>query len=112
MKAGDRPEKVIVTILTDGHENASREFSLTTIREMIARYTNDLKWDFIYLAATQDAFGEADKIGISANNTMQFAANANGMNICCNSISHAIDMKRKYNDIRAWKERHGVDPDV
>ena len=72
--ADNRPEKVIVAILTDGHENASREFSLPVIRQMISHYSTDLKWDFIYLAATQDAFSEAGKMGISADNTMQFAA--------------------------------------
>lgn len=33
--AEDRPEKIIVAILTDGHENASREFSLPVIRKSV-----------------------------------------------------------------------------
>ena len=106
----DRPEKIIVAILTDGQENASREFTLPVIREMISHYTTDLKWDFIYLAATQDAFGEAGKMGIPADNTMQVSANEAGIIDSYHCISTAIDMKRKYNDIKAWKERHGSDP--
>ena len=109
--ANDRPEKIIVAILTDGHENASREFTLPVIREMISHYTTDLKWDFIYLAATQDAFSEAGQIGISPNNTLQFAANKTGIHDSYRSISMAIDMKRKYNDIKAWKGRNKSDPD-
>ena len=107
----DRPEKIIV-ILTDGHENASREFTLPVIREMISHYTTDLKWDFIYLAATQDAFGEAGKMGISADNTLQFTANIAGIHDSYNSISTAMAMKRKYNDIKAWKEPKKRDPDT
>lgn len=109
--ANDRTEKVIVAILTDGHENASREFSRSVIRDMISHYTTDLKWDFIYLAATQDAFSEAGQLGISADNTMQFVADAHGIHNCCSSISQAMEMKRKYNDIKSWKERNKRDSD-
>jgi hypothetical protein len=108
--ANGRPDKVIVAILTDGQENASREFSLKVIREMITHYTTDLKWDFIYLAATQDAFSEAGQLGISANNTLQFAANKAGIHDSYNSISAAMAMKRKFNDIKDWKERQSKDP--
>jgi hypothetical protein len=107
----DRPEKIIVAILTDGHENASREFSLPVIREMISHYSTDLKWDFIYLAATQDAFGEAGKMGIPADNTMQVSASKAGIQDSYQSISMAMEMKRKYNDIKSWKERTKRDPD-
>jgi hypothetical protein len=104
--ADDRPEKVIVVILTDGYENASQEFSLPTVREMITRYTNELKWDFIYLAANQDAFGESAKMGITAGNTMHFNASSDGCSRVYDNISSAIELKRKYNDIRAWKDQH------
>jgi len=109
--ADDRPEKIIVAILTDGQENASREFTLPVIREMISHYTTDLKWDFIYLAATQDAFGEAGRMGIPADNTMQVSASKAGIQDSYQSISMAMEMKRKYNDIKSWKERTKRDPD-
>jgi hypothetical protein len=108
--ADDRPEKVIVAILTDGHENASREFSLPVVREMISHYSTDLKWDFIYLAASQDVFSEAGQMGISADNTIQFSADKAGIHESYNNISKAMAMKRKYNDIKNWKERHDSDP--
>ena len=99
-----RPEKIIVAILTDGHENASKEFSLSVIREMITHYTNDLNWDFIYLAATQDAFSEAGQMGIPADNTVQCTADNAGICNSYSSISNAIEMKRKYNNIKSWKD--------
>ena len=108
--ADNRPEKVIVAILTDGHENASREFSLSVVREMISHYTTDLKWDFIYLAASHDAFSEAGQMGISADNTILFSADKAGIHESYNNISKAMAMKRKFNDIKNWKERHDSDP--
>ena len=55
----DRPEKVMVCILTDGMENASKEFSRTKIHEMITHQRDNYQWEFSFLAANQDAFAEA-----------------------------------------------------
>ena len=33
----DRPEKTIVIIITDGYENASRQFSLAQVKSMVSR---------------------------------------------------------------------------
>lgn len=107
MPANDRPEKVIVVILTDGQENASREFTLPVVRKMITTYTNDLKWDFIYLAANQDAFAESEKMGIAADKTMHFSADSSGCSQIYDCASSAASLKRKYNDIKAWKGKDG-----
>ena len=56
MPEEERPEKVIVTIVTDGHENASRRYTLEDVRERINRQTCEYNWEFVYLAANQDEF--------------------------------------------------------
>ncbi|MCX6089794.1 MAG: hypothetical protein NTX88_05395 [Candidatus Atribacteria bacterium] len=78
MQEQDRPEKVIVCILTDGIENASREFSRSKIKEMIEHQRDKYKWEFVFLAANQDAFAEAGSIGISKNMAMNFCATKEG----------------------------------
>ena len=64
MPEEERPEKVIFTIVTDGHENASRKFSLKDVKERIDRQTKEYSWEFVYLAANQDEF-EAERISRS-----------------------------------------------
>lgn len=64
MAEEERPGKVIFAIVTDGHENASREFSLKDVKERIDRQTNEYAWEFVYLAANQDEF-EAQRISHS-----------------------------------------------
>ena len=64
MPEEERPAKVIFTIVTDGHENASRRFSLEDVRKRIDRQTNEYSWEFVYLAANQDEF-EAQRISRS-----------------------------------------------
>jgi uncharacterized protein YegL len=75
----NRPAKVIVSILTDGEENSSREFNLSTIKEMIEHQRSKYSWEFIFLGANQDAFAEAGKIGINIHDTVNFAATGAGI---------------------------------
>lgn len=59
-----RPDKVIVMILTDGQENASREWNAQRVRELVQRQTGDYSWTFTFLGANQDAVLTAGTIGI------------------------------------------------
>jgi uncharacterized protein YegL len=74
-----RPEQVIVVILTDGHENASREMTREEIKQMITHQQDKYGWQFIYLAANQDAFAEAGMMGIPKINAQNFAATGAGI---------------------------------
>ena len=74
----ERPGKVIFVILTDGEENASKEFSATRIAEMIQHQKDHYQWEFVFLGANQDAITAAAKIGIQQANAMTYAANARG----------------------------------
>mgnify|MGYP002624441087 CR=1 FL=1 len=61
-----RPGKVIVAIFTDGYENASREFTLERISDLIRHYRDTQGWEFIFLAANQDAIATAGAMQMSA----------------------------------------------
>ena len=61
----ERPEKLVFLVITDGHENASHEFTTQKVREMIARQKKDYQWQFVYLGADAKAFDEAGKIGMA-----------------------------------------------
>jgi hypothetical protein len=61
----DRPGLVVVLIITDGHENSSHEFKLDQIKQMIQHQTDVYQWQFTFLGANQDAFAEAEKMGMA-----------------------------------------------
>lgn len=63
---------VLVTILTDGEENASREFSGAQVKKIIEEQKSQ-GWTFTYIGANQDV--EKVAATISITNTMQFNAN-------------------------------------
>lgn len=78
MSKKDRPNKVLVCVVTDGYENASQEFRLDNIKKLIKDCEND-DWNFIYLAANQDAFDVGSSFGISGANTFTYTASADGV---------------------------------
>jgi len=65
-------ENVAFVILTDGLENASREYSRDAVRKLLARLQKEKNWLVIYLGANQDAFAEGAARGTVAGNTMTF----------------------------------------
>lgn len=69
---------MIVAILTDGMENASKEFSRPQIAEMVKHQEETYSWEFIYLGANQDAFAVGKGLGMRAENTANFASTGVG----------------------------------
>lgn len=68
---------VIVCVITDGLENASREYSPEKVKQMIA-HAEEHGWKFVYLAANQNAMQVAQNIGMNSAISMSYAANAAG----------------------------------
>jgi uncharacterized protein YegL len=73
----ERPEKVLVVILTDGEENSSHVYSNEKINEMINHQRDKYNWEFIFLAANQDAFAVGNNIGINVN--LSFCSTSRGI---------------------------------
>ena len=71
----ERPEHVVFVILTDGRENASREYRREKIMEMIKHQESAYKWQFVFLGANQDAIAAGRDIGISMDMAMTYDAN-------------------------------------
>lgn len=68
-------DKVLVTVVTDGYENSSKEYSGKAIKTLV----DELKakgWVFAYIGANQDV--EAVAATISITNVIQFEASAMG----------------------------------
>ena len=63
---------VLVTIITDGYENASREYNGKTIKSLVEEMRN-AGWVFTYIGANQDVESVAESMSI--NNSMSFDAN-------------------------------------
>jgi hypothetical protein len=95
MPEQDRPGQVIVTILTDGLENASQKFTWRDVSALIKQQTEIYKWAFLFLGANQDAIATAARISIAGQNAATYAANAAGTRSSHKSLSRKVSAMRK-----------------
>lgn len=74
MTVANKPDKVVGVIVTDGLENTSKKWTAEDVKELVTAQTSQHGWQFIYLAANQDAILEGQARGIM-NNTNYDATN-------------------------------------
>ena len=93
-------EKIVVCVLTDGHENASREYTNERIRSMVGEAEKGGKWSFVYLGANQDAFDVACSMGMSARDALgnvklrSFGATGQGVHDAYMNTSSVVSASR------------------
>ena len=71
--------RVLVMIMTDGYENASKEYSKADVKALIEKTTNDYKWNYIFMVANIDSAAEASEIGISKRHAANYSADSEGV---------------------------------
>jgi hypothetical protein len=68
-----RPGTVIFGIMTDGHENASSEYTHAQVKALIERQTREHDWQFLYMGADQDAIEVGASIGVDAAHAVTYS---------------------------------------
>ena len=79
MSEEERPENVLCVIITDGQENASREFTAQDVKKRIAHQKDVYKWEFLFLAANQDAFATGSTMGLTRDSCADFTTDKAGI---------------------------------
>ena len=72
MPEDERPENVLCVIITDGEENASEKYRTEDVKKRIEHQQSVYSWEFLFLAANQDAFQSGSSIGIAADSCLDF----------------------------------------
>jgi hypothetical protein len=97
----ERPDKILLVIVTDGEENSSREFTADKIAEMINHQRDVYKWEFMFIGANQDAVLSANKIGIPTQAALTYAANSEGTQIAFSMMANKVNNYRNLNEAAA-----------
>jgi hypothetical protein len=90
MKEDDKPSKVVFVVITDGQENASREFRRDQILKMINEKEKQYGWQFVFLSADLDAINDALDHGFQAKAAMAFDQTGVGAQNAWASVSQNI----------------------
>ena len=115
----ERPGKVVFVIVTDGLENASREYTRERLMGMITHQRDAYSWQFVFLGANQDAIASAAAIGIQGTHSMTYAHTAAGTAAAFAAVSRGTAKARAgaaplaayfMPEDREEQERHGAKP--
>ena len=78
LKEEQRPDRMVVAIVTDGYENASHKFTKLQINQKISHKRDAHQWQFFFIGANQDAIQEGHSIGILAGQTLAYKCSKAG----------------------------------
>ena len=101
---------VLFVIITDGEENASKDYTLERISKRIEFCRESEGWEFLYLGANVDAFSAAADIGIGKTRTASYHADAQGVGLNFEVLNSAMSQIRCCRAVKDdWKD--GIDED-
>ena len=92
-----KKDRVLVTVITDGYENSSREYNVMIVKSLIDRLRGK-GWTFAYIGANQDAIEVARNLHI--DNSLNYDATPEGMEYLTNKFTKARRVSSKI-----WKEQ-------
>jgi uncharacterized protein YegL len=100
MNETDRPGKIITVIITDGQENASREFKHSDVMHKINHQTEKYNWNFVFLGNTIGQVETATSFGVRSRNALKYDATRVGIGASYSTISSNMTAYRNNNDQR------------
>lgn len=84
----------LVTIISDGYENDSKNYRAIDISKMIQERENDGRWTITYIGANQDLSQVSENTGIDRNQTMAFNSTNRGVHLM--SEAYSIGTKKYF----------------
>ena len=104
-------DKVLFVIITDGMENASREYRVEQVKKLIEERKEKDNWEFLFLGANIDAIGAAKDIGIDSSRAVRFKSDKKGTAKNYEVLNEAIkEIRGGYQLNDSWK--NGIEEDV
>ncbi|MEM9446708.1 MAG: vWA domain-containing protein [Verrucomicrobiota bacterium] len=86
----ERPEKVVMAIITDGRENSSFEFTKTEIESMIDEKQDEDDWQFVFLSSDLSAIGEAQILGFQPFGVLKYENTSEGVSSGWSNLSNSF----------------------
>ena len=97
--------RVLIMIMTDGLENASKEYDRTTVKNLIDSTTKDFNWNYIFMGANMDSISEAKSLGISAKHAANYSHDIRGVQKSFGMMDAAVTEMRENGTVgEDWKK--------
>jgi len=69
----ERPERVLVTQFSDGLENASREYTAESVKNLVKEQEEKYGWKFMFIGASLESVAQANSFGFNAANSAVYS---------------------------------------
>lgn len=102
--ADEQPENVIFAIMTDGHENMSKEYTVEVIKNKIENLQKEKDYQFIFLGANIDAVSTAKSFGIRGDYAGDFVASSGGTSQVLFATSDMVSSYRSQGTMKSYAD--------
>lgn len=100
----ERAARTLFVIITDGLENASREYGYAQVKRMVEEQKERHGWEFLFLGANIDAIATAERFGIHADRAVNYHADNAGTALNYSAVDRAVSDLRAARPLAAsWK---------
>ena len=106
---GERPEKTLFIITTDGMENASRHYSYHKVKKMVEKKKLKKRWEFVFLGANIDAVEVAGRFGVAANRAVRYECDEAGTALNFEVMSKMVSCARASSSIQEMEDAFDSD---
>jgi Mg-chelatase subunit ChlD len=94
LDSSGRPGHIVFAVITDGVENASKEWSRLQVMDSVKARIGE-GWNFTFLGANQDAIQEGGNLGMAAASSLTYDASAEGAREAMSSVSASVRRMRR-----------------
>ena len=108
--AGTRLERLghdedqIVAVITDGLENASRNWSRDELFDLV-NARKDAGWTLVFMGANQDSYVEAGGLGLDHGSILNFRGDKRGLRLAFADMEHAVGKYRGMRGLDRMKRK-------
>lgn len=109
-KLAKQDANVVVTIFTDGEENASVTWNKAKLMSLISELRSSRMWTFTFIGCEESTLAAAQSLGFSAANTMRYENTSKGVTEAFSKLSSSRSV---YNSkISSSQSFKGLDADA
>lgn len=99
MDESERPSKNLIVIMTDGCENASKEYSFQDVKDRIKHQEEKYNWSFVYMGTDLTSLDDANALGIqmssvsSRDNVVNNYGHINSYAVCYRVAKNDLEIQ-------------------
>ena len=112
----DVPDKTIFVITTDGLENASHEYSIDDVKQLITKMREEKGWEFLFVAEDLNAVETAAKMGIPSDRAAYYSARQDTGRMYCAMSACVSNVRAEKRIDPEWqrniREKDVIKPDA